>query len=55
MTSPSGDDALERLLGLVARGDEQAFAELSGPTSCGWWTARGRARPGWSTPAAGDG
>ena len=26
--SPSGDDPLERLLALVARGDEQAFAEL---------------------------
>ena len=25
---PSGDDSLERLLTLVARGDEQAFAEL---------------------------
>ena len=25
---PAGDDALERLLALVARGDEQAFAEL---------------------------
>jgi RNA polymerase sigma-70 factor, ECF subfamily len=27
-TCPSGDDSLEGLLGLVARGDEQAFAEL---------------------------
>ena len=25
---PAGDDTLERLLALVARGDEQAFAEL---------------------------
>jgi RNA polymerase sigma-70 factor, ECF subfamily len=28
MARPAGDDALERLLALVARGDEQAFAEL---------------------------
>jgi RNA polymerase sigma-70 factor, ECF subfamily len=30
MARPAGDDALERLLALVARGDEQAFAELYG-------------------------
>ena len=25
----------------------------TGPTSSGWWTGPGRARPGWSRPAAG--